>query len=671
MRRWIAAAAAATGCLWVATAGAIAPERVIEVRRPTAVQLSPDGSWLAFVLEEPNIQANTSNASLYLCRLHQCRTLSQPVLSGSPDFQPSGVRWSPMGQRLAVIGSGAAKDLVRIFDVRTRKQLTVKSGNTIGQPTGANIEWTPDERRLIYLQTIQSPRPHLLGGVSVGTDYYADLMPEELTNSPTVLVMHDWRNGRQRRLTDPRMSVRSFDLAPDGEQIAFAAAETKNQRRASVHDDLYTVRLDNGDVRELLVQPGEDDRPVWSADGSRIAYFTQGGQLEYRQRTYPAFLDAASDRRVMPSEYFDRTATYSWKPLAWNTSNSIVIESIVGLSTRLLQVSSDTAEVTELTPGDLVDYTQFNTAAGVSVLVRQSPANAPEIFVRTASGALEQLTDLNPDLHLGDRIDVREVTWQAPGKDFAISALLGSLKDPPSSSPKPLVVFLKGGPQAINSPFGFSEHYPLLSWIEQGYAVLVPNTRGREGSGATMFNTMRADADFLHGPAQDVIAGVQSLIDQGIADPDRVSLLGFSYGCTLGSYVLTQTRLFKTASLADCPLDLEDTAQASAGDAEWSVFLQQMYGFSDFFDPAQRRIFDTQSSLLHAADVSSAVLLEYGGGEGRGVIRHHGVRFFQALRRHGKTAELVIYPRTQHGITEPAVLLDSHLRNLNWVERSE
>jgi dipeptidyl aminopeptidase/acylaminoacyl peptidase len=201
--------------------------------------------------------------------------------------------------------------------------------------------------------------------------------------------------------------------------------------------------------------------------------------------------------------------------------------------------------------------------------------------------------------------------------------------------------------------------YPLAVFAARGYAVLRPNPRGSSGYGAKFRYANRGD--WGGGDYRDLMAGVDHCVSAGIADPERLGVMGWSYGGFMTSWIITQTRRFKAASVGAGVTNL----MSFTGTADIPSFLPDYFGgeFWDKFDA-----YRGHSAMFHVKGVTTPTLIQHGDRDERVPISQ-GYELYNALKRQGGQTKMVVYPRTPHGIQEPKLLLDAMNRNLEWFDR--
>jgi len=201
--------------------------------------------------------------------------------------------------------------------------------------------------------------------------------------------------------------------------------------------------------------------------------------------------------------------------------------------------------------------------------------------------------------------------------------------------------------------------YPWPLFLQKGYAVFMPNTRGREGFGTSFLRAFESDHSQNRVPAQDAISGVEYLIKSGKVDAERIGIVGHSYGAGVAAAALTLTRRFRAASLHEGNGLFVDGVYA----ADWRNDQMKAYGLGSRFVPDERVLLEQDSPGEHADQIHTPVLLEFGEKDNAAV---QGRQMFAALQYFHVPSEFVVFPRTGHVTTEPKLIADAYDRNLEW-----
>jgi dipeptidyl aminopeptidase/acylaminoacyl peptidase len=304
---------------------------------------------------------------------------------------------------------------------------------------------------------------------------------------------------------------------------------------------------------------------------------------------------------------------------------------------------------------------RINSAGTHLGFARQSPAEPVEAYV-LALGSAEPVrvsaanTGL-PKLPLGE---TRVAHWKSKdGKE--IEGLLTLPVDYQPGKRVPLILNIHGGPSgAFSETFtGAAGLYPIAVFAAKGFAVLRPNPRGSVAYGLA-FRSANLN-DWGGGDYNDLMSGVDSLVAQGIADPNRLAVMGWSYGGYMTNWVITQTGRFKAAAtgagLSDMP--------SMWGTNDIPSVLDDYFS-GPWYEQPERYI--KLSPIDHVQNVTTPTLFLHGEQDER-VPTTQAYEMYNALKRKGVETKMVVYPRQHHGPSEPKFVLDIMHRHVDWVEK--
>ena len=254
--------------------------------------------------------------------------------------------------------------------------------------------------------------------------------------------------------------------------------------------------------------------------------------------------------------------------------------------------------------------------------------------------------------------DVAELSWQGPGgldiDGFVIYPLGYTAGDV-----CPLVVDVHGGPAGVHQRRHLAypdRHCDVLALAERGFAVLRVNPRGSSGYGpAFRFANYQ---DWGGGDFGDIMAGVDALVSQGVADPDRLAIMGWSYGGYMTSWAITQTDRFCAACVGAGVTNL----MSFTGTADIPGFLPDYLGV-EFWDDLER--YRQHSALFNVRNVTTPTLIQHGDADVR-VPLSQGRELYNALKRQGCVVEMAVYPRQGHAVSEPRMRIDVRKRPVEW-----
>jgi dipeptidyl aminopeptidase/acylaminoacyl peptidase len=294
----------------------------------------------------------------------------------------------------------------------------------------------------------------------------------------------------------------------------------------------------------------------------------------------------------------------------------------------------------------------------VGAIVRGSPSEFADVYATDwkPKGATRRLTDLNPQTKTWKLPTIKHITWKAAdGTD--VGGVLELPADAKSGEKLPLVVGIHGGPTAsTTADLAYDPHNGRLYWSAHGYAVLQPNYRGSTGYGDKFLTDLIGNENDIE--VKDILAGIEHLIKEGIADPDRVGVMGWSNGGYLTNCLIC---------LKDPPVKIK-AASSGAG----IVDIVSEWGFND--EPAFPRVFKKglpwekpdlyrkTSPTYGLGNVTTPTLIHVGGGDER-CPPGHSRMLYRALKEYREVpTELCVYPNEPHGLTR----LSHRTAKMDW-----
>ena len=633
------------------------PALSMRYHRVSGTAVSPDGSLAAFVVTEPLMEGEQSE---YRSRIRVVPTAGGETVTYTRDTESaSAPAFSPDGAYLGFLSSrGDGEQQVWLLPLAggearplTRAEAGVRS-----------FRFSPDGRSVAYTMTDpeteeEKKRKKEKRDVElVDRNFrYVHIYAALVTDAPDP-------DGEDRRLTGGDFSVTGFDWS-SSDRIVFAHQpdpRINTNRRAG---DLSVVHLADGAVRLLHGGGGVESSPVVSPDGATVAFRSTGDRVE------PVGLGDVYRMPVMGGERTRLAETPDRSPgiLGWARDGSFVyVAEAHRTSRRVFALPADGGAPVALTPGGGV----FRSAAvareaDVMAFVHETPDTPWEVFAAdlapgggpAPSFEMRRLTDLHSGVPRPAMGPTSLRTWSAPD-GMEIEGLLTLPADHRPGAPAPLILNVHGGPAGVYSETftGGPSIYMLQYFAQEGFAVLRPNPRGSTGYGkefryANVMEWGFSDLD-------DLLAGVDLLVEEGVADPDRLFLMGWSYGGYITSFAVTRTDRFRAASMgAGLPnlismvttTDIQDYLAAHMGGDYWEDY--EMY--------------EGHSAIYRIAEVSTPTQVIHGAEDLR-VPFTQGQEFYRALDRRGVPTEMVVYPRTPHGPREPKFLMDVSERILAW-----
>ncbi len=666
MKKWLAGLALVAFATGTTTAAEWSPDVALKVKRVQTVGVSPEGTRVAYVV---STAVTDGERSEWLSHIHVAQADGSAVftLTGGDKSSTNPV-WSPDGKWIAFLSGRGPKDkdgkepkpnLWRIrVDGGEAEPLTEETGGITA------AAWSPDGKQIGFLM----PDPPTEDEEKAAKEKRdARVLDEglDMTGLYVVPVEKDAAGKRPtRRLTEGTISAGNaagpagFAWSPDGKSIAFAHQPTPHINDWPL-SDISLVDVATGKTRSLASTKAAESDPFFSPDGKHIAYDQSNDPPTWRRRSRIALVTAAGGTSRLLAETPDLQPNL----LGWTKDGQLLFGETHRTVNRLGVLSIDGKAPTFLSPdGMIVDSPSLNAAGTHVGFSSQAPDRAAEPFssglARFAPVQAAQVQEL-PALAYG-RTEV--VTWKAPdGRE--IEGLLTYPVGYTAGQKAPLVVIVHGGPAGVftRTFTGGPTPYPVAGFATRGYAVLRPNVRGSTGYG---FDFRNADyRDWGGGDYQDILSGVDALVARGMADPDRLGVMGWSYGGFMTSWIITQSARFKAASVGAGVTNLV----SMQGTSDIPGFLPDYFG-KELWDDGGADPLKAHSAMGHIGKASTPTLIQHGEQDLRVPITQ-GYELYTALKRRNVPVKMVTYPRTPHGIQEPKLMEDAMKRNLEWFDQ--
>jgi dipeptidyl aminopeptidase/acylaminoacyl peptidase len=634
-------------------------------------RLSPDGQWVAYAVDKSTLKTDKTETRIWMVPASGGDSIpltAEGVSSSHP-------RWSPDGKFLAFL---SARN-----EGKTQVWLLNRQGGEAQRLTNTpqdvqDFAWSPDSRRLVLV--LRDPTPEELEAAKAKTSSAtsgSDPGPaEKKSTRPWVVDRLQFKVDTVGYLDHRRTHLYVFDLAkkslthitsgdyddsepawsPDSKLLAFTSNRSTPDPDAAYNSDIWTVSADTTDkgahLTQVTTNPGADTSPTWSPDGKWIAYVTMLDPklFDYATRHLAVSPAAGGPARVLTLP-LDRMVTV---PRFSHDGNSIYFIVDDDGTQNLCQISfSDGKMGARPVPGRLmVNAYSLGSGASSNVAVQIATIDRPDEIYLLADGKLTQITHVNDALFSQLRLTHGEYVHFKSKDGTSVSGYLYRPLDYVPGKKYPTLLIPHGGP--VWAYYAEFSHLAQL-YAANGYAVLFPNPRGSSGYGQDFCKAIYADwgnKDF-----QDDMAIVDYAIEQGIADPEKLGVGGWSYGGISTDFIITQTTRFKAAI-------------SGAGAAEFiSMYGHDQYQLdyeTELGLPWQSpAVWEHVSSYRNITKVTTPTLF-LGGNIDWNVPVLGGEQMYQSLKRLGVPTELVVYPDEYHEFTLPSHLKDRLQRDLAW-----
>ena len=625
-------------------------------------QISPDGRQVVYVRTSMDVMRDRRRSELWIVNVDGSghRRLGE---GGSP-------RWSPDGTRLAYTAGGQIQ--LRWMDTGETATLT----QLVESPSG--IRWSPDGRHLAFNMLVPYPPPSLVAPPRPpeGADW-ADppIMEDRFKNRQDGVGYLDFgynhifvlraEGGTPVRVTSGDFQHSSAPAwTPDSRNLLFSSNRNPDWVLDYRNSELYIAPVAGGETRALTDRAGPDHSPAVSPDGRQVAFVG----YEDRTRTYQVSqlqvvnLDG-SGARVLTGDLDRSVASPVWAADGSglyfqydDEGNSKVAFATLGGEIEVLA-----EDLGGTSYGRPYGGGSFSVANDGSIALNQTRPDMPgELAVRLRDGdAPRRITALNDDL-LANRTlgEVEEIWWES---SFDGRPVQGWIVKPPDFDPGrryPLILEIHGGPVS-NYGDRFSAEMQLLA--SAGYVVLYPNPRG-----STSYGEEFADLLYHNYPGQDyddLISGVDAVIDRGYIDENNLFVTGGSAGGIMTAWIVGKTDRFR-AAVAQKPVVNWISKTLTADN--WYGYYHGRYEGLPWENPAPYWEF---SPLSLAGNVNTPTLIITGEEDLRTPLSE-SYQLFHALKMREIDTAVIRLPGASHDMSRrPSQLMAKIANIVAWFDK--
>ncbi|MEM7221528.1 MAG: S9 family peptidase [Pseudomonadota bacterium] len=630
------------------------PELSLKVKRLSDLSFSPDGKALLYGINTTDLENDAYLTEFVISDLDGNRL--QTLLEPAPHH--AGPQWSPDGTRVAYLSSQSGRTNIWSVDADggDKRQLTDAKKDI------SSFKWAPDGRSIAF--------------VMADPDYQEPVVENPAVFNKTHLWLLTLDGGAIRNLTAGQDFTVSdwgggwvYDWAPDGKAIVFAYQAAPGLD-SWTEAQLAIADLEAGGITKIVTDNAHWKYfPKYSPDGNWIAFVNAPGPFKWSFLWDIKLIPATGGKTVQLPK------TKSESPIPWQWAAD---------SQSLFYVENDRATfsfyrmpIDGRPPAKIFGAPEDLNVPGVNTylvssfialdkdndklaIVGQSYNKPPEVYIGDLEGfAPQKITKENQAFTTVPIGETQLVHWRSLD-GTPVEGLLTYPQSYGEGQRYPLVVQIHGGPNGAD----FNEYLPLMKYFAtaaysaKGYFVLRVNYRGSLGYGRKFSEELVGNFGVLD--YQDIISGVDHVIDLGLADPEQLFLIGQSNGGTLTSWIITQSDRFKSA----CPVAGETDFISLEGTNEY--FQTSWYMGGSFIDHLQ--MFLDRSPIFHVKNAKTPTLIQ--GGLLDGNVPFSQLReFYRALKRVGVEAHLVGYPDSDHEFYPPKLYLRLLQSCLDWTEQ--
>lgn len=644
---------------------AITIDDFFQIRDVLQPELSADGQWVAYAVRTRMLKEDKNEQRLWMISTRG----GDPIPLTAEGVSSGHARFSPDGKYLSFLSSrDGGKSQVWLLDRRGGEAIKL----TDAVEGVDDFEWSPDSTRLVLI--LRDPKPEDLEAAKNKEKPAAGAPAKPKTPPPFVIDRLQFKRDTVGYLDRRRTHLHVFNLttkattqitsgdfddsepawSPDSRSLAFSSNRTGDPD-ANYDVNIWVVAADSSDKGAHLTQvtsnPGPDRSPTWSPDGKWIAYVTELDlHLFYYNTQHLAVAPSRGGAAKVLTLALDRSIH---RPRFSADGSSIYFTAEDDGTQNLCRIPAGGGEIARPIGGRLT-VGAYSLGKDDSVAAQITTLDRPDEIFYLPNGAKEPTRLSKTNDALFSQLRLAQVDYvHFKSKDGA--AVAGYLYKPLGYAPGkrvPTILNPHGGPVG---QYSASFYHLAQLYAANGYAVLLPNPRGSSGYGQKFCAAIYAD--WGNKDYQDDMAMVDYAVAEGLADPDKLGVGGWSYGGISTDFIVAQTKRFKGA--------ISGAGVALIASFYGHDHYQRDYEIELGHPWENKAVWDKISPFYHVADITTPTLF-MGGDVDWNVPILGSEQMYQALKSLGRTTELVVYPGEYHGFTVPSHLKDRLERFMAW-----
>jgi dipeptidyl aminopeptidase/acylaminoacyl peptidase len=611
-------------------------DKMLSLKTVRSTEISPDGRYVAYSVFENDFKADKDMSQLWVVSTDG----GTPLQLTYGEDAVGEFEWSADSKWIAFVRKGKLGFIRAAGGEAIMPKFDVKGFS--------RLRFSPDGRSLYYVsgpgdKALIEAREERYGKYNVVREDggYNHIWRATLTDDMKI-------DGKPEQLTHGRdYTVSGYSLSPDGSKIAFGTWPSPHLAEL-LKGRIYVISTEEGTPTLIDDSYGGKSTPIWHQNSRTLAYANGVSFPEYSN----IVIRDADGKNLRTLEMPDHDA---W--LVWFDDNGLLFNAGVRTNQLLFNMNVDTGKISQISEANTFERSFTFSADGTThAFVSSTPSSLNEISVGSRADS-RTLTSFSDQIE-GTSLPTKElITWKSDN-GLEIEGILTKPAGYKRGKRYPLYVRTHGGPTGTDRPLLSGPrsiyHPEVLAAEGDGAFVLQTNYRGSASYG-NAFQTSNLK-NLGIGPARDIIAGVEMLIDQGLVDPKQVACLGWSQGGHISAMLATYS-------------DVCTAAIMGAGISDWRTYYYNTditQFTTEYFKAtplADDDVYAKTSPVTYIDSAKTPVLIQHGENDQRVPIAN-GYQLRQLLLDKGVESRMIVYadmghgpstPRTRRAITEHAL----------------
>ncbi len=613
--------------------------------------MSPNGKYIAYVVNIPRPFSDEPGGDYKELHIYTVSTgISRLFIGGKKSFSSLG--WTPNSREITFLAK---------FDDEKRKQVYAINVNG-GAPypvtkiatTIYSYSWNPQNNTIAYISVEKDDSRSAL----IKKGFNAEVFEE--TDHSRNLYIYDIDKSSSEQITK-EISVFSMSWNPQGTMLAAQISKKNETDHSYMFKDMYTIDPASKEVKLLVDNPGKLTSMAWSPDGKNIAIVCA---IDINDPVSGSLfiLPVPNSKKFTELKNYTSNVPFSVRSVKWRDNGTVVYNADESVSTVLYAQKITGGEKQVLLSGGKVIFYSFKITKGKVVFSGSTPLHASELFTFDLKRkSLKRWTNSNEwmdDKKFGKQ---EKISYQSRD-GLTMEGILIYPVDYEEGKQYPLITYVHGGPES-HVRNGWSTYYSMWGQVAAGkeYFVFMPNYRGSSGRGVA-FSKMD-QGDMGDEEFNDVLDGIDYLINRGMVDKSKVGIGGGSYGGYFASWGATKHSERFAAAVSFVGITDHLSKRYTTDIPYESYYVHWKVWVHEDYDLALDR-----SPIKYITKSITPTLILHGKNDPR-VHPSQSLMLYRGLKLHGKApVRLIWYPGEGHGNRKNPARLDYSLRTMAWFD---